>query len=308
MTTLQSGAAFKRRDAESYDPVSDSFARFTLRFSQPVAERMVTEAQLAPAHRVLDVATGTGVVALESARRLGPQGTVAAVDLSRGMLATAQRLARTHEAGARVGWQSMDAENLAFADHAFDRVLCLFALLHFPAPDKALAEMHRVLAPGGRLVLALGSRPNPLSLDGLGHVFTALRRRLRQRLGRTLVAPAFLDSLVAQLPASTDPEESALARHGPDRSHAAAALVARAGFSDVRTRWLGFDHPIDSVDEFWELQQTFSSIARKRLATVPANAVAALRADFERAAAGVLARGGTLTYPVGVLLISARRP
>ena len=84
--------AFKQRDASSYDAVIDSFARFTARFSQPIAERMATLAKLRPSDHVLDVGAGTGVVALEAARRLGASGHVNAIDLSEGMLAAAERL------------------------------------------------------------------------------------------------------------------------------------------------------------------------------------------------------------------------
>ena len=145
--------AFKQRDASSYDAVSESFAHFTARFSKPVADRMVDLATLSPSDHVLDVGTGTGVVALAAARRLDATGRVSAIDLSVGMLATAKRIAALDSAGQRVDWRSMDAESLEFANAQVDVGLSLFALLHFPHPLAALREKHRVLKPGGKFVL-----------------------------------------------------------------------------------------------------------------------------------------------------------
>ena len=133
--------AFKHSDATSYDAVVDDFARFTVRFSQPIAERISDLASLKATDHVLDVGTGTGVVALEAALRLGVIGRVDAIDLSAGMLATAERLAALESAGKGIEWRSMDAEALAFQDAHVDVVMSLFALLHFPNPLAALCEM-----------------------------------------------------------------------------------------------------------------------------------------------------------------------
>lgn len=309
MNPVTCGAeAFKRRDATSYDEVSESFARFTERFSRPVAEHMVNLAVLKAADRVLDVGTGTGVVALEAARRVGMAGSVRAIDLSSGMLATAERLAQLDAAGQQIVWHRMDAEALAFVDEQFDVVLSLFALLHFPNPLSALREMLRVLKPGGRLILALGSRPPLASAAGVGHILQLLPGVVRRRLGRELAAPGFMEALVEKyLPATGDDEVSALARHHHGRVESIQRLVRRAGFVDVATDWGGYDHRIDTPEEFWELQRTFSSLARKRIGEAPQAQAEALRGAFMVACQRLLSRGGKLVYPVGVLFICARK-
>ena len=300
---------FKQRDAGSYDEVSESFALFTQRFSQPIAAHMTNQAALGESDQVLDVGTGTGVVAIEAARRLGASGHVTAIDLSTGMLSTAKRLAALDPSGVRISWHSMDAEALTLEDAAFDVVLSLFALLHFPNPLAALREMQRVLKPGGRLVVALGSRPSLASPAGLGHAVEMLPRLLRRRLGRELVAPAFLDALVEKyLPAVNADEQSALAGHGSGRTEPVHVLVRQAGFVDISSAWVGYNHKLDTPEEFWELQRTFSSLARKRINEAPPEKVEALKEVFLTTCERVVAGGGALIYPVGVLTIGAGKP
>ncbi len=98
---------------------------------------------------VLDVATGRGAILLPAAELVGPAGRVVGIDLAEAMV-EATRLeiaARGLAADVRV----MDAEQLGFADEAFDRVLCGFGLMFFPHLDTALRELRRVLKPAGRI-------------------------------------------------------------------------------------------------------------------------------------------------------------
>jgi ubiquinone/menaquinone biosynthesis C-methylase UbiE len=92
---------------------------------------------------VLDVACGTGILARTAADRAAPAGRVVGLDLNEGMLAVAQRLRPDLE------WQRGDAADLPFADSTFDAVLCQSALMFFPDPSRALAEMSRVCRPDG---------------------------------------------------------------------------------------------------------------------------------------------------------------
>jgi demethylmenaquinone methyltransferase/2-methoxy-6-polyprenyl-1,4-benzoquinol methylase len=96
---------------------------------------------LAPGMRVLDVATGTGLVAREALAVVGPQGLVLGLDPSAGMLAEAKTLAVPLTRGL--------GEKLPYADASFDFVSMGFALRHVADLDALFAEMRRVLRPGG---------------------------------------------------------------------------------------------------------------------------------------------------------------
>jgi len=103
--------------------------------------------------RVLDVACGTGIVARRAAQRVGSEGTVIGLDINEGMLEVARKVS----SGIRpaIEWQKGDATNMPFADRSFDVVFCQQALQFFPDRLAALGEMHRVLAPNGRLALSV---------------------------------------------------------------------------------------------------------------------------------------------------------
>ena len=300
--------AFKARDASSYDSVTEPFDRFTRRLSRPLAARLVSLAAVLPGQRVLDVGTGTGVVAVEAARAAGPDGRFLGVDLSEGMLRSAA-LTASRAALTNTEFRPMDAETLALPDGSFDAVLSLFALLHFPDPRAALGEMFRVLRAGGRIALGVGAGPPLLSWAGAVHVVRRGWRVWRERRGRRLTGPSFLDALVRQhLSRTAGGEETELARRHVHRGAAVAALVRRAGFRDVRTSWQGRVERVASPEEFWEMQRTFSSLARKRLSAASAEELEAVRAAFFARCREVQARDGELVYPYGALFVVGRRP
>lgn len=106
-------------------------------------------AQIEPGCRVLDVACGTGVLAREAALRLGGSGFVAGLDISPGMLTVAQQIA------PHVAWRQGAAESLPYEDDSFDLVASQFGLMFFQDRVGALREMMRVLAPDGRIAIAV---------------------------------------------------------------------------------------------------------------------------------------------------------
>jgi hypothetical protein len=85
-------------------------------------------------------------------------------------------------------------------------------------------------------------------------------------------------------------------------------LVQQAGFTGIRTAWQGHQFVIETVEEFWDLQRTFSSIARKRLSAAPPEKVEALRAAFVEQCRKVQSRGGRLVYPCAAFYVTATRP
>src|SRR5215208_1372728 len=116
----------------------------------PWAAELIEAASPRPGERVLDVACGTGVVARLAAERVGADGKVVGLDLNPGMLAVARAVASPRP----IDWREGSAVALPLEAGAFDLVLCQQGLQFFPDRLTALREMHRVLAPGGRLGLA----------------------------------------------------------------------------------------------------------------------------------------------------------
>jgi ubiquinone/menaquinone biosynthesis C-methylase UbiE len=115
---------------------------------------LLTRASPVPGDCVLDVACGTGLVAIGAARAVGPGGRVLGIDLS-GQMVDAARRRREELQMANVEFSRMDAETLDLPDASFDVVLCALGLMYMPHPGQALREMRRVLRPGGRLGLAV---------------------------------------------------------------------------------------------------------------------------------------------------------
>lgn len=106
---------------------------------------------------LLDIATGTGDFALE-ALRLNPQKIVG-IDISEGMLAVGREKLKRKNLSHKIELQLGDSENLAFADNSFDAATAAFGVRNFEHLVKGLSEMHRVLKPGGRVVILEFSKP-----------------------------------------------------------------------------------------------------------------------------------------------------
>jgi demethylmenaquinone methyltransferase/2-methoxy-6-polyprenyl-1,4-benzoquinol methylase len=111
----------------------------------------IAAARPRPGERVLDIASGSGDLARAFARRVGPQGLVCATDINRRMLERGRD--RLLDAGCLVPAAQCDAEHLPFPEASFDCVTVAFGLRNMTHKDAALAEMARVLKPGGRLLV-----------------------------------------------------------------------------------------------------------------------------------------------------------
>mgnify|MGYP001568336103 CR=1 FL=1 len=138
---------FKSRQRETW--ALGNFADIAV-FTTPVAGHLARFAGVSHGQSVLDVGTGTGVVAI-TARRKGAK--VTGLDLTPSLLAQAK------ESAAVAGfddiiWEEGDAEALPFQDASFDAVLSQFGHMFAPRPEVAVAEMLRVLKPGGTIAFA----------------------------------------------------------------------------------------------------------------------------------------------------------
>ena len=121
---------------------------------RPAQAELLDIAALRSGAQVLDVACGTGLVTFAAADAVGPQGQVLSVELSGQMVDAVGRRAEERRL-SNVGFQRMDAETPALPEASVDVALCALGLMYLPDPERAAAEMRRVLCPGGRLVAAV---------------------------------------------------------------------------------------------------------------------------------------------------------
>ncbi len=136
------------RVASRYDLMNDLMSLGLHRLWKAFA---VGVARVRPGERVLDVASGSGDLARALARRAGPDGEVCVTDINRSMLERGRE--RLTDAGCLLPAVQCDAEHLPFPAGHFDCVSVGFGLRNMTHKEAALAEMARVLKPGGRLVV-----------------------------------------------------------------------------------------------------------------------------------------------------------
>ncbi len=191
---------FKREERIGYNLIAVRYAEgAALRAGLNAA--LLDAAGLRPGQTVLDLASGPGVLAREAAHKAAG-GLVVASDIAEQALAEGQRRAGQ----ANLLFAAADAERLTFADGSFDRVLCGLGLMFFPDAPRALAEMRRVLKPGGLAALSVWGEEAraPLvscALRCLRRVLppprverlSAFRFGNRESLQRTLEAAGFTD-------------------------------------------------------------------------------------------------------------------
>jgi demethylmenaquinone methyltransferase/2-methoxy-6-polyprenyl-1,4-benzoquinol methylase len=180
--------------------------------------RAVDLAAVGPGDRALDVATGTGDLAIELARRVGPNGEVVGSDFSEGMLERARDKAPpARRASAQLRFEWGDAQALPYADASFAAATVGFGARNFADLEAGLGEMARVVRPGGRVVVLEITQPQrpPLST-----FFALWFDRLVPLLGRITDEQAY-----SYLPSSVKrfPEPRAL-----------AAMLERAGLEQLR--------------------------------------------------------------------------
>jgi SAM-dependent methyltransferase len=230
--------------------------------------------------RILDVATGTGLVAVEAAMRVGPDGLVLATDF----LSAWEPYVRETEAEARVTnitFAPMPAEALDLPDASFDVVYCQFGLMFVPEPVRALREMRRVLRPGGRIAIAVWSVPEKVGL------FLVSR----------IVGPALP-------PVEGEAPPSPMSMGAPGLVE---GLIAEAEFTEIATDRVTLFHEVaDSETEWTAWREDFATPDGGGLASLPKGEQQRLH-DEVIAALEAFRDGGVVRVPSEAIVVTAIR-
>jgi ubiquinone/menaquinone biosynthesis C-methylase UbiE len=145
-------AAAKLKAETAYNAAADYFDAEPLGFWTRYGRRTIERLRLRRGAHVLDVCCGTGASALPAAQAVGPEGQVIAVDLAGELLALGQAKAQT--AGLQcVEFRRGDMTDLGFPDRHFDAVVCVFGIFFVPDMEHQVAELWRMVRPGGQLAI-----------------------------------------------------------------------------------------------------------------------------------------------------------
>jgi demethylmenaquinone methyltransferase / 2-methoxy-6-polyprenyl-1,4-benzoquinol methylase len=185
---------------------------------------------------LLDVAGGTGDIAFRFLDRLKGEGRATVLDMTEGMLAEGRRRGEARGVADRIDWVAGDAMALPFPDSSFDAYTISFGIRNVTRIADALAEAHRVLRPGGRLMVLEFSRvPN----EALRRLYDLYSFQAIPRMGQVLAGDR--DSyqyLVESI------------RRFPDQD-SFAAMIRGAGFEQVR--WRNLSMGIAALHSGWKL-------------------------------------------------------
>lgn len=244
----------------------------------PWAERLLETVDVREGDRVLDVACGTGIVARRAAPRVGPSGSVSGLDINDGMMAMAEDTASDIQ--PPIEWRLGDATDLPFAGGAYDVILCQQSLQFFDDVSAGLREMHRVLAPAGRMALSVW---RPLAYQpGYEVLSAALDHHVGEEAGGMMRSP---------FPSWDGDTLRSLARE--------------AGFGDVSVTIEIGDVRYPSAEEFVRREAASSPLAAP-LAAVDQAARDALIQEVEEELRDYLDDGGIVS-PMETYVLTAHR-
>lgn len=189
--------------------------------------RKVAVDLLAPSHgeRFLDLATGTGDIALEIAARHPAKAKVMGLDFSGPMLELGQRKIKLKNLEASISFQKGCGEFLPFADNSFHGVITAFGIRNFSNPQRSLREMYRVTKRNGKIVILEFSHPGNALLGAMyKSYFHFLLPQVGKFFSRHNNAYHYLPQSVSQFPMRAD----------------FALLMEKAGFKGIKYRDLTF--------------------------------------------------------------------
>lgn len=213
--------AFTAESRKHWTDVALHYERMSAALFAPITEQFARFCAAQDGESVLDLACGPGTLTASLVSAVGPRGRVVGVDLAEGML----ERARAAVPGAR--FVAMNAESLDLPDGGFDLVACQLGLMLFARPERALAEMVRVAAPGGRVAcLVQGTRE--------GMKFTSV----------------LMMAMAKRAPQLKTPGAPVLFAFGPEGVLENA--LAAAGLSDIKGRRLAGTLAFASAQAYWD--------------------------------------------------------
>ena len=228
------------------------YERGFARISSHFIPFLLRAGHLASGHRVLDVATGTGLAAEAALAIVGPTGHVTATDVSPQM---ADRARERLEGVPNVSVRVEDGQALTLADASFDTVLCSLGLMFFPDPARGLAEFRRVLRPGGRAAVSVNTVP--------------------ERSYNTRIHP-----IMARYVPSLAPAASRLFSLGDEVK--LRGLFGGAGFQDVQVTTASHSFGVASFDEYFDHIERGWGSSGQVFVSLPEDTKRAVREDVRR--------------------------
>ena len=173
---------------------------------------------------ILDIATGTGDLALAMCKKLRPECVIGA-DISEGMMAVARRKAMDAGCAGRVSFERQDCVALTYADNSFDAVTAAFGVRNFEHIEQGIAEMYRVLKPGGHVMILELSTPERFPMRQLYRIYsTTVIPLIGRMLSREKAAYSYLPASVRVVP----------------QGKVMTDLLSRVGFDEAEARTLTF--------------------------------------------------------------------
>jgi ubiquinone/menaquinone biosynthesis C-methylase UbiE len=278
---------YRRESVERWEGAAAGWVRRhqeISRFAQPVADWLLGAVHLQPGQRVLDLAAGLGEIGIAAAAQVGPDGSVVIGDQAEAMVRAARE--RVAELGLEnVEVRRLDAEWIDLSVGTVDAIVCRWGLMLMADPDTALQECRRVLAPAGRLALAVWAAPekNPWALIPAA---TLIGRGLMEMPGR------HAEQHVPGMFALSDPG-------------ALGERLAAAGFTEVEIDTVTLTRGQASFEEFWEMTLDMSPSVHDAVMDRPAAEIGEIRAEMAASLRPFTAQDGTLQIPAQTLVASA---
>ncbi|MFC9157800.1 class I SAM-dependent methyltransferase [Streptomyces bauhiniae] len=267
--------AFDRSERLTWAGRGAAYAASFARLCAYPVPALLDIAGVGPGVRVLDVGTGPGTVAAQACAR---DARVTATDADPGMVELAAQAAP----GAELCVGALP--RLPFAEATFDTVIANFVLNHVGSPRAALAELRRVLRPGGRVALTIWAAP-PAPGQAL--------------LGRAIQAAGAVRP--PHLPTGLAPEEDF-----PRNESGLAALLASAGLHATACETLRWDHRVTAT-EWWSGPAAGVAFTGQMVVGQPPHTQAEIKHHFDILSTEFTDTQGMLTLPHAALLAGARR-